>query len=100
MEHKKIELPLEILEQLFPCDDLDGGNVIPTRAATSQAADSLNVPWEEIRWVAPDVFEIRYGSSWIATAFSKDGRRVRFHSNNAGDFRESDAAPFEDSLDD
>ncbi len=93
---KSLFFKLAVLEELFPSESEEGQNVKPTISATARAAAELDVPWQEIRWVAPDVFEIRYGSSWVATAFSKDGRKVRFHSSDEGDFRDEDAEHFED----
>jgi hypothetical protein len=99
MQTQDLKFPLVVLDELFPYEDKEGGNAIPSMAATEQAAAALDVPWQEIRWVAPDVFSIRYGSSWVATAYTKDGlRRVRFHSSDAGDFREEDASVFEDEM--
>ena len=99
MKTTALKFPLAVLDELFPSESEEGQNVKPTEAATARAAASLNVPWQEVRWVTPDVFNIRYGSSWVATAFSKDGRKVRFHSIDAGDFHEEDAAVFEDGED-
>lgn len=99
MQTQDLKFPLVVLEELFPSEDEEGQNVTPSITATARAAAALDVPWQEIRWVAPDVFSIRYGSSWVATAYTKDGkRRVRFHSSDAGDFREEDASVFEDEM--
>lgn len=99
MQTKDLKFPLAVLDALFPSEGEEGENVKPSISATARAAVELNVPWQEIRWVAPDVFSIRYGSSWVATAFSKDGSKVRFHAIDAGDFREEDAAVFEEQDD-
>ena len=96
MQTTDLKFPLRIIEQLFPYEGEEGENVKPSESATARAAAELNVPWQEIRWVAPDVFKIRYGSSWVATAISKDGKKVRFHSSDAGDFMPGDALSFED----
>lgn len=98
MHTADIKLPLAIIDRLFPVKGDEGQNVKPTSSATSKAAAELDVPWQEIRWVAPDVFSVRYGSSWVATAFSNDGRRVRFHTRDEGDFREEDASGFEEEV--
>ena len=97
MQHKELMFTTAVLDELFPYEGEEGENVTPSIAATARAAAELDVPWQEIKWVAPDVFSIRYGSNWVATAYTKDGKkRVRFHANDGGDFREEDAAIFED----
>lgn len=96
MQPGDLKFPLDVINELFPYEGPEGQDVKPTVTATARAAAALDVPWQEVRWVAPDVFSIRYGSSWVATAFSKDGRKVRFHSSDAGDFREEDVLGFED----
>jgi hypothetical protein len=91
----EIHLPLVVIEQLFPSLGEEGTEVHPSRAAYDQAAAHLGVPWKQIRWIAPDVFEIRYGSNWVATALSADGRRVRFHVSDSGNWREGDDEGFD-----
>lgn len=83
-----IYLPLEVIDELFPHETEEGQNVKPGIAATARAAAALDVPWQDITWHAPDVFDIRYGSSYVATAFAQ-GKAVRFHSTE-GDFQEGD----------
>ncbi len=65
------------LEELFPAGE-EGQDVKPTEAASKRAAEDLNVPWQDITWHAPDTFDIRYGSSYVATAIAGN-RAVRFH---------------------
>ena len=96
MKTSDLKFPLVIIEELFPAQGADGESVAPSDLATARAAAQLDVPWQEIRWVAPDVFAIRYGSSWVATAISKDGRRVRFHTSDVGDFRSGDDEGFDE----
>lgn len=97
MQTKDLKFPMVILEELFPYDGEEDQDVNPSLAATARAAAELGVPWQEIRWEAPDVFNIRYDSGWVATAYTKDGtRRVRFHSGDPGSIREEDAPGIED----
>lgn len=76
------------LEDMFPAETEEGQNVKPSMLAAKVAADYLGVAPESITWHAPDVFAVRYGSSYVATAFAGD-RAVRFHSEE-GDFQEGD----------
>jgi hypothetical protein len=85
---KDIYLPLDVIDELFPTETEEGHNVMPSIAATTLAATALDVPCQDITWHAPDVFDIRYGSSYVATARAGD-KAVRFHSNE-GDFQEGD----------
>ena len=76
------------LEFLFPCDDEDGKNVQASAEAVIWACEKLNCLPSELTWHLPDVFSIRYGSNYAATATGPRGR-VRFLSTN-GEFQEGD----------
>ena len=84
---KTLKFSPEIIEELFPAGK-EGTDVKPSIAATARAAAELGVPWTEIQWHAPDVFDVRYGSSYVATAFSGN-KKVRFLSTE-GNFRIGD----------
>ena len=91
MQTIDLKFPLSVIEDLFPSGTSEedfGENVTPTIAATARAAAELDVPWQEVKWRCPDVFSIRYGSSYVATALAGD-KQVRFHSDE-GDFIEGD----------
>ena len=84
-----LKFPLKVIDDLFPSEGEEGQNVKPSIAATARAAAELNVPWQEVQWTCPDVFSVRYGSSYVATARAGDNA-VRFHTSDAGDFRYGD----------
>lgn len=76
-------------ETWFPCDD-NGCNVQPSAIAVEFACRELSCSAADLQWHTPDVFSIRYGSSYVATARSKAGS-VRFVSDE-GDFVDSDVS--------
>lgn len=84
-----LKFPLATVDDLFPCDGDEGQDVRPTAEATARAAAELGVNVQDIEWFAPDVFSVRYGSSFVATAHAGGKGKVRFHSDE-GDFREGD----------
>jgi hypothetical protein len=75
-------------EALFPSSGDDGEDVQATQEAQARAADAMGVKAEELVWHLPDVFAVRYGSSYVATASHGD-QRVRFLMD-AGTFQEGD----------
>lgn len=81
----------DIIDEMFPCGD-EGDNVRTTPMAVTRARAALgmlfNTADAEIEWHLPDVFSVRYGSSYVATARYGD-KAVRFHSSD-GDFLEGD----------
>lgn len=76
-------------ETWFPCDD-NGCDVQPSLIAVEFACRELSAEPEDLQWHTPDVFSIRYGSCYVATARSKAGS-VRFVTDE-GDFVDSDAS--------
>lgn len=82
-----LKFPVETIEDLFPCGD-EGENVRPSEAAIAKAGEVLGVSRGELLWHTPDVFSVRYGSSYVASASAGD-KKVRFHSTE-GDFKEGD----------
>ena len=87
MNYIDITLPEHIAEDMFLSTGEAGTNVVPNpwvvRVARAMLGES-----EVIQWHIPDVFSIRYGSSYIATA-TAGILAVRFHMDE-GDFREGD----------
>lgn len=79
---------LDEIYKLFPCDEEDGKNVVVTPCASTHAAKALGVQTKDLIWHTPDVFSVRYGSSYVASAYCK-GLRVRFQCEE-GDFKEGD----------
>lgn len=84
----ELKLPEDEIEDLFPCMGEEGDDVRPTEAATLRAAELLGVKMQDITWHAPDVFDVRYGSNYVATATAGDCS-VRFLSR-LGEFLEGD----------
>lgn len=83
-----LQFPHEILEDMFHYEG-EGQNGKATALAHSMARIHLGVDDDaEMRWHLPDVFAVRYGSSYVASA-SCGRAKVRFHSIE-GDFREGD----------
>lgn len=78
----------DTLEEMFSETTGYGQGIVPTEKAILAASKELEAPANEISWKCPDVFDIRYGSSYAATAFA-NGKAIRFHSTE-GDFREGD----------
>lgn len=83
-----LKFPLAKVEDLFPCPNPDGQAVKVSDEAKELALTALKCKPEELLWHTPDVFDVRYGSSYVATAHF-GGDRVRFHSTE-GDFKEGD----------
>lgn len=80
----------EQLEEMFPTDD-DGNVTSITEVAWTQAKKASGIgeiECEAVDWHTPAVFDVRYGSNYVATAMF-GSHRVRFHSHE-GDFREGD----------
>jgi hypothetical protein len=87
MKYIDITLPDDVAEALFPCKGEEGTLVEPSTWATRVARAMLGES-EVVQWHTPDVFAVRYGSSYVATA-TAGSLAVRFHSDE-GDFREGD----------
>ncbi len=91
MEYIELHFAPELIEEMFPCGD-EGENVRSTPMAEAHAKvalDLLDVPSNtELGWHLPDVFSVRYGSSYVASA-TYGNKTVRFHSTD-GTFREGD----------
>ena len=83
-----ITLPGEVIDGMFYCGD-DGAYVVPRTWACSVAQAMLGES-EAVQWHCPDVFSVRYGSNYVATA-TAGALAVRFHTDE-GDFREGDDA--------
>jgi hypothetical protein len=80
----------EMLEEMFPTDD-DGNVTNITETAWTEAKKVLGIGESvtiEVSWHTPGVFDVRYGSSYVASAIFGQVR-VRFHAPE-GDFREGD----------
>lgn len=88
-----LKFSTDTLEKIFPCDGEEGQDVRHTPEAERHALLALNlVPSEcaALKWHLPDVFAVRYGSSYVGSATHIESNRVvRFHSTE-GDFREED----------
>lgn len=84
----EIKLTGTQVDELFPSEGDEGQNVRPTAAATACVAALLNVAAGDVQWHAPDVFDVRYGSNYIATGRAGD-KSVRFLST-LGDFLQGD----------
>lgn len=88
-----LTFPLETIDSLFPHEGEEGENVRASPEAEALAKTALGIvdtpdSVTEIEWHLPDVFDVRYGSSYVASAWVGD-KKVRFHSTE-GDFREGD----------
>lgn len=85
-----VTLSYERLEEMFPTDD-DGNVTSITEVAWEEAKKALGISepeTEQVSWHTPGVFDVRYGSTYAASAIMGD-KRVRFHCPE-GDFREGD----------
>lgn len=85
--------PVETIDSLFPHEGEEGENVRVSPEAEDLAKTALGIKdtpdsITEIEWHLPNVFDVRYGSSYVASAWVGD-KKVRFHMNE-GDFREGD----------
>ena len=87
MHYIDIKLPNTVIEKLFPCTGDEGTGVRPGLRAVAIAYGVLGTQ-AGVEWHTPDVFSVRYGSSYVATA-QVGNLAVRFHSDD-GDFREGD----------
>ena len=87
MHYIDITLPDTVAEELFPCAGEEGTEMYPGPRAVDIAFGVLG-DLAGVRWHTPDVFSVRYGSSYVATA-TVGNTSLRFHSND-GDFREGD----------
>lgn len=77
------------IHTLFPCIEADHDRVHVSDAARAWACQALGVAdAATIQWHAPDVFSIRYGSSFAAGARAGSSY-VRFHTTE-GNFQEGD----------
>lgn len=87
MHYIDITLPEHIVEEMFPACGEEGTFVEPN-AWVQRVAHAMLGESEAIQWHCPNVFSIRYGSSYVATA-TAGVLAIRFHSNE-GDFQEGD----------
>jgi hypothetical protein len=87
MQYIDITLPDTVAEALFPCTGEEGTGVYPHLRAVAIAYGVLGTQ-AGVVWHTPDVFSVRYGSSYVATA-TVGNTSLRFHSSE-GDFREGD----------
>ena len=86
MHYTDITLPGHMVDDMFQCGD-EGANVQPSAWARRVAGAMLGES-EVVQWHTPDVFAVRYGSNYVATA-TAGNLAVRFHSEY-GNFREGD----------
>jgi hypothetical protein len=87
MHYIDITLPEHVVDDMFPACGEEGTCVQPN-AWASRVAHAMLGESEAVQWHTPDVFAVRYGSSYVATA-TAGTLAVRFHSDE-GDFREGD----------
>lgn len=84
-------MTLDELERLLPCLGEEGQDVYPSAAALALALGVLQAPDDALlRWHLPDVFSVRYGSSY-AGAVRWGNLELRLHGDE-GNFREEDIA--------
>jgi hypothetical protein len=88
MKYIDIVLPIDTVEELFPCTGEEGTNVQASTRANTVATALMGLGGAIVAWKLPDAFAVRYGSSYVATATVRD-TSVRFHMDQ-GDFREGD----------
>jgi hypothetical protein len=92
---KILTLPLDRAEELFTCGD-DGENVTATAAAALLVLQELQLePPAYIKWHLPDVFDIRYGSSYVGTATV--GEKSLRIVTDEGDWQDGDDKGFKQS---
>jgi hypothetical protein len=89
-----LKYPISVINEMFLEAGDEGTHVYPTDAAVAAAKAALMVIdtaecTADLEWHLPDVFDVRYGSSYVAAAWVGD-RKVRFHTSDMGDFREGD----------
>jgi len=87
MHYIDITLPDDTINELFPCTGEEGTDVQVTDRAVAIVYGVLGVQ-VGMQWHTPDVFSVRYGTSYVATA-TVGNLALRFH-DNVGDFREGD----------
>ena len=87
MHYIDITLPDDVAYIMFPCTGEEGTGMHPGPWAVRVAGAMLGES-EVVQWHTPDVFAVRYGSSYVATA-KAGSLAVRFHSAD-GTFREGD----------
>ena len=87
MNYIDITLPVEVAADMFPACGEEGTCVQPSAWAVRVAGAMLGES-EVVQWSTPDVFAVRYGSNYVATA-TAGNLAVRFHTDE-GDFREGD----------
>lgn len=92
MQTHQFVIPVSQTDAWFPSDP-EGQNVQASPAAKERAREIMGLDiWDDsikLGWHLPDVFSVRYGSSYIATA-THGNQRVRFLMDE-GTFREEDA---------
>ncbi len=83
-----LKLTTDLLDLLFPYEG-EGQKVRSTKLSSALARGVLGLPMDaELKWHLPDVFSVRYGSSYVGTASCGD-QKVRFHMYE-GEFRQGD----------
>lgn len=85
-----ITLSYERLEEMLPTDS-DGNVTSITEVAWEEARKALGIgeaECEQVSWHTPAVFDVRYGSTYAASAILGD-KRVRFHTPEGG-FQDGD----------
>lgn len=82
----------EVVDRMFPATGDNGEVDGVSEGARDIARQALALADNEtVCWFTPNVFSIRYGSSFAASARTQDGKRmVRFHTADQGDFQEGD----------
>ena len=89
MQVVDMHFTLAEIDSMFPHSGEEGQDVSASPGAEVWARLSLSLPDHvALDWHLPNVFDVRYGSSYVAGA-TANGCRVRFHSD-LGDFREGD----------
>jgi hypothetical protein len=86
MDYIDITLPADVIGFKFPAGE-EGTGVQPDAWAVRVVGAIVGYT-EGVQWHCPDVFAVRYGSNYVATA-TAGNLAVRFHSNE-GTFREGD----------
>lgn len=82
---------VDALEALLPPGNSDGQFVTATEAAANDACAAMGLPnGSALTWHLPDVFSVRYGSAYAASAVAVGQNvRVRFLAD-VGDLRDGD----------
>jgi len=84
----KINISTADAERLFPCDNDDGRDIQASDEAKAMAAEALGCTADQLSWHLPDIFAVRYGSNYVASASYK-GTRAQFLTDE-GEFKEGD----------